>query len=52
VDCKLCTRQKRCPDKEKPPKNCIRFERLEDSKRFDAVDKAMRHNKGVWIAPG
>jgi len=52
VGCKLCTRQKHCPDKEKPSKKCVRFIDFADSKRFEMVDKAMRQNKGVWIASG
>jgi len=52
VDCKLCIRLKCCPDKDNHPINCVRFVDFKDGKRFRAVDKVMRHNKGVWIEPG
>ena len=52
MDCKLCTRQKHCPDKDKPPRNCVRLVDFADSKMFNAIDKTMRHNKGVWVDPG
>jgi len=52
MDCKYCTRQKTCWQRDKPPKDCSRFLRFEDSRKFDVLDKAMRHNRGVWIALG
>ena len=52
MDCKLCIRLKCCPDKDNHPKNCVRFIEFTDGKRFEMVDKVMRHNKGVYIAPG
>ena len=52
MDCNNCTRQKRCPDKDKHPKKCVKFVRFEDTKRFEAIDREMRSNKGVWIGSG
>jgi len=49
LDCKLCSRQKRCPDKDKPPKDCVRFVEFADSKRFEIVDRVMRQNRGVYV---
>ena len=52
MDCKYCTRQKHCSDKDKPPKNCVRFIDFADSKMFSALDKVMRQNKGVYLSLG